>query len=75
MSNMSPDELVARAQLIRRLNQWRDEWRDVNAARDGLIKEAHEGGMSNMQIAKNMDLNRGTVISVLGGKDEEEGQS
>jgi transposase len=68
MPNMnSPDELIAYATLVKRLN----EWRDVNSTRDSLIKEAHEGGMSNMQIAENMGLNRGTVIRALGSKDEE----
>lgn len=72
MSNMSHDELIALAAMVKRLN----EWRDVNAQRDSLIKEAHEGGMSNTQIAKNMGINRGTVIAVLGTDDEssEEGE-
>jgi len=67
MTNMSHDELIAYAAMVKRLN----EWRDVVAQRDSLIKEAHAGGMSNMQIAKNMDINRGTVIAVLGTDDNE----
>ena len=71
MANMSPDDLIRRADLVRRLNEWRNARRAVEAARNPLIREAHEDGMSNMAIAEDMDINRGTVISVLGGKDEE----
>jgi DNA-binding NarL/FixJ family response regulator len=69
MTTMGHDELIARAALVKRLN----EWRDVVAQRDSLIREAHAGGMSNTQIAKNMGINRGTVIAVL-GSDDEDGQ-
>lgn len=71
MANMSPDDLIRRADLVRRLNEWRNARRAVEAARNPLIREAHEDGMSNMAIAEDMDINRGTVISVLGGKGEE----
>jgi len=66
MVNMSHEQLLALAAMVKKLN----EWRDVNAQRDSLIREAHAHGMSNTQIAKNMDINRGTVIAVLGTDDE-----
>jgi DNA-binding NarL/FixJ family response regulator len=64
------EEIVAYAALVKRLTEWRDQWRAVNDARDELIKEAHADGMSNMQIAANMGIARGTVISVLGNDSE-----
>ena len=57
------EEIVAYAALVKRLTEWRDQWRAVNDARDELIKEAHADGMSNMQIAANMGIARGTVIA------------
>lgn len=69
MTNMSHEELLARAALVKRL----EEWGEVNAGRDKLIREAHGDGMSNTEIAKRMGLNRGTVIAALGTDDTSEG--
>ena len=71
MTNMSHEQLLARAALVKRL----EEWGEVNAGRDKLIREAHSDGMSNTEIAKRMRINRGTVIAALGPDDNgEEGQ-
>ena len=68
MTNMSHEELLARAALVKRL----EEWGEVNAGRDKLIHEAHGERMSNTEIAKRMRINRGTVIAVLGTDDHGE---
>jgi hypothetical protein len=66
--NRHHGELLAYAAMIKRL----DDWAQVNRQRDRLIKEAREFGVSKSEIAAHMDINRGTVIRVLGTDDNEE---
>ena len=68
MKDMSHAELLAYAAMVKRL----EDWAATIAGRDDLIREAHEAGASNTQIAKHMGISRQTVITVLGTDDEAE---
>ena len=48
MKDMSHAELLAYAAMVKRL----EDWAATIAGRDDLIREAHEAGASNTQIAK-----------------------
>lgn len=68
MRDMNHEQAFAYAAMIKRL----EEWGSSNAGRDTLIKEAHDLGLSNTQIAKRMRISRTTVIQALGTDDESE---
>lgn len=68
MKGMTHEQMLAYAAMIKRL----EDWGASNAGRDALIKEAHDHGLSNTEIAKRMGISRTTVIQVLGTDDESE---
>lgn len=66
MRNMSHDQILATAAMVKRL----DDWAATVASRDALIQDAHAAGLSNTTIAAHMKISRNTVIAVLGTDDE-----
>jgi len=72
MKNMTHDQVIAYAALVKRLEEWAEANAARNAIRDALIREAHEADLSNTEIAARMKISRTTVIQVLGTDDETE---
>jgi len=72
MKHMTHEQALARADLIKRLENWRKKQDAVAVERDALIREAATDEMSNTEVAAHMGINRGTVIRVLGTDDESE---
>jgi hypothetical protein len=72
MAYMSHEEALARADLIKRMEDWRGNYDAVIAERDALIVEGNTAGMPNTEIAGHMTINRGTVIRVLGSNEDGE---
>lgn len=67
MRRMGHEQLVAFAAVVKKL----EDWAATVGGRDALIREGHDAGLSNAQIARSMGLSRNTVIQVLGTDDEE----
>jgi len=68
MRDMTHEQMVALTAMIKRLEDWAASY----AERDSLIREAHDLGLSNSNIARRMGISRTTVIQVLGTDDESE---
>ena len=69
MKHMTSEQAAARADLIKRMESWREKHTAVIAERDALIREGKTDGMSNSETAEHMDIHRGTVIRVLGSNE------
>lgn len=69
MRHMTSEQAQRRADLIKRLESYREKrarmLAELDAERDELIREAKADGMANTETADHMGAGRNTVISVL----------
>jgi DNA invertase Pin-like site-specific DNA recombinase len=72
---MTSEQAQRRADLIKRLEGYREKrarmLAELDAERDGLIREAKADDMSNTEVADHMGAGRNTVIRVLGSNESQ----
>ena len=73
MSYMTHEQALARAALIKRMEDWHAKQDAVTAERDALIREGSTDGMPNSEVAEHIGISRTTVIRVLGANSSKEG--